>query len=164
LARHVVREDHEEDEHDDAGLHDAGCACDRRAECERENDAQLDDRVEETGDEAGSESGEHQFERDALRRRDGDAFVEGHVANVEELGQARAPEWAELPRRVEAARTSPARLGPDAVRRLAPLYRATAADLAIARRRYPHDPVVARLDTLVQRGRQAVYHTTPRTA
>jgi uncharacterized membrane protein SpoIIM required for sporulation len=43
-------------------------------------------------------------------------------------------------------------------------YRATAADLALARRRFPSDPVIYRLEQLVQRGRQAVYHTTPKTA
>jgi uncharacterized membrane protein SpoIIM required for sporulation len=86
------------------------------------------------------------------------------MANVDEFVQDRAPSWDELTRLVDAAGTSPAKLGPDRVRRLGTLYRATAADLAIARRRYPHDPMVARLDTLVQHGRQAVYHTTPRTA
>jgi uncharacterized membrane protein SpoIIM required for sporulation len=86
------------------------------------------------------------------------------MANVDEFVHDRAPAWDELTGLVDAAGTSPAKLGADRVRRLGTLYRATAADLAIARRRYPHDPLVARLDTLVQRGRQAVYHTTPRTA
>jgi uncharacterized membrane protein SpoIIM required for sporulation len=50
------------------------------------------------------------------------------------------------------------------VRRLGACYRATAADLALVRRRFPSDPTVFRLEQLVQRGRQAVYHTTPKTA
>src|SRR5262249_9024703 len=54
------------------------------------------------------------------------------------------------------------RLGPDGVRRLGACYRATTADLALARRRFPGDPVVARLEQLTQRGRVAVYHSRPR--
>lgn len=41
--------------------------------------------------------------------------------------------------------------------RLGASYRAAAGDLALARRRFPGDPVVARLDDLVARGRHAVY-------
>lgn len=40
---------------------------------------------------------------------------------------------------------------------LGALYRQAAADLAFARRRYPGDPVVTRLEGLVARGRGAVY-------
>jgi uncharacterized membrane protein SpoIIM required for sporulation len=43
------------------------------------------------------------------------------------------------------------------VRRLGALYRASAADLALARRRFAGDPVVARLETLVTRSRPLVY-------
>lgn len=59
------------------------------------------------------------------------------------------------------ARGRPERLGPAGVRRLGALYRAAAADLALARRRYPGDPVVARLEALVTRARPLVY---PRSA
>jgi uncharacterized membrane protein SpoIIM required for sporulation len=41
--------------------------------------------------------------------------------------------------------------------RLGSLYRATAADLATARRRWPHDPIVRYLEGLVTRGRANVY-------
>jgi uncharacterized membrane protein SpoIIM required for sporulation len=69
----------------------------------------------------------------------------------------------ELDGLLDAAGTHPARLGADGVRRLGTCYRAAIADLAFARRRYPSDPLVGRLERLVQRGRRAVYHTNPRT-
>ena len=53
-------------------------------------------------------------------------------------------------------------LGPDGVRRLGALYRATTADLALARRRFAGDPVVARLETLVSRARPLVYERARR--
>ena len=46
--------------------------------------------------------------------------------------------------------------------RVAALYRGAAADLALARRGHPGDPVVARLESLVTRARQAVYAEEPR--
>jgi uncharacterized membrane protein SpoIIM required for sporulation len=49
------------------------------------------------------------------------------------------------------------RRDPDAVRSLGSLYRAAAADLAVARRRFAGDPVVGRLEDLVRRARQVVY-------
>ena len=51
----------------------------------------------------------------------------------------------------------PERLGPARVLRLGELYRAAAADLATARRRYPRDPAIARLEALVGRARHLVY-------
>lgn len=58
---------------------------------------------------------------------------------------------------MDAAGGKPERLGPEQVRRIGRLYRSTAADLAIARRRFPGDPVVARLERLTVAARQAVY-------
>jgi uncharacterized membrane protein SpoIIM required for sporulation len=52
---------------------------------------------------------------------------------------------------------TPARRDPDGLRRLGALFRATAADLAVARRRFPGDPMIPRLEDLVRRGRQVVY-------
>ena len=49
------------------------------------------------------------------------------------------------------------RLGAAGLLELGALYRGSAADLAYARRRYPGDPVVARLEALVTRGRAVVY-------
>ncbi|HEY5077456.1 MAG TPA: stage II sporulation protein M, partial [Acidimicrobiia bacterium] len=46
------------------------------------------------------------------------------------------------------------------VLRLGSCYRAVAADLAFARRRFPSDPIVGRLERLTQRGRNAVYNTS----
>jgi uncharacterized membrane protein SpoIIM required for sporulation len=47
------------------------------------------------------------------------------------------------------------------VLRLGALYRGAAADLALARRGHPGDPVVSRLESLVARARQAVYADEP---
>jgi uncharacterized membrane protein SpoIIM required for sporulation len=73
------------------------------------------------------------------------------------FAQERQARWSELEALVAQARGRPARLGPDGVLRLGELYRASAADLAVARRRFPGDPVVDRLHDLVRRARQAVY-------
>lgn len=67
------------------------------------------------------------------------------------------PAWTELAGLVAAAGGRPERLGPDGVRRLGTLYRSAAADLALARRRFPLDPVVARLEEVVGRARHLVY-------
>ena len=76
---------------------------------------------------------------------------------VDRFTSERAPAWAELDQLVREARGRPDRLGPAGVLRLGALYRAAAADLALARRRMPGDPVVHRLEQLVGRARQAVY-------
>jgi uncharacterized membrane protein SpoIIM required for sporulation len=76
----------------------------------------------------------------------------------------RSATWDELERLVGAARNSPERLGAEGVRRLGACYRASAADLAHARRRFPADPVVGRLEALVRRARLAVYHSANRGA
>lgn len=57
------------------------------------------------------------------------------------------------------ARTSgkPGALGADGVRELGSRYRETAADLALARRAFPSEPVTPALESLVARARQAVY-------
>ena len=83
------------------------------------------------------------------------------MTNLDDFVRERAATWSELERLLDAAGNSPAKLGADGVRRLGASYRAVAADLAYARRRYRGDPVVERLDRLARRGRQAVYHTTP---
>ena len=76
----------------------------------------------------------------------------------------REPEWRELETLLHAAGRRPERLGGDGVRRLGALYRASAADLAFARRRFPADPVVARLERLVGAGRALVYARSTRRA
>ena len=82
--------------------------------------------------------------------------------NVDRFTREREQNWDELERLVTAARTRPERLGAESVRRLGALYRQTAADLALARRRLPGETVVARLDSLVGRARSLVYDADPR--
>ena len=79
--------------------------------------------------------------------------------NLDQFVSDRSPTWIELERLVDDAGSRPSRLGADGVRRFGECYRATAADLALARRRFPGDPVVARLEQLVQRSRQGVYNS-----
>jgi uncharacterized membrane protein SpoIIM required for sporulation len=77
--------------------------------------------------------------------------------NLARFLEEREPDWRELEALVERAGRRPERLGPDGVRRLAAVYRSVAADLALARRRFRGDPVVARLEALVGRARHLVY-------
>jgi uncharacterized membrane protein SpoIIM required for sporulation len=67
------------------------------------------------------------------------------------------PRWAELETLVKRSGGRAERLGPDGVRRLGALYRAAAADLALARRRFARDASRTRLEQLVPRARQVVY-------
>lgn len=80
------------------------------------------------------------------------------MANLDEFVSQRSPTWIELEQLLERAGSHPSRLGADGVRRLGTCYRASAADLAHARRRFPGDAVVVRLEQLVPRGRQCVYN------
>jgi uncharacterized membrane protein SpoIIM required for sporulation len=77
--------------------------------------------------------------------------------NLERFETTREPAWTALEAALKRAGDRPERLGAGGVRELGSLYRATAADLAFARRRFPRDPVTARLEALVLRGRAAVY-------
>lgn len=79
--------------------------------------------------------------------------------NLAELANAHGDDWAELDVLAQRARRGARRgkLSAHDVRRLAALYRATAADLAYARRRGPGDPLVARLERSVAAARLAVY-------
>jgi uncharacterized membrane protein SpoIIM required for sporulation len=78
--------------------------------------------------------------------------------NLERFIRERGGAWAELEKLVAAARGRAERLPPDEIRRLGTLYRSAAADLALARRRFPNDPVRARLEDLVRRAGAVVYH------
>lgn len=84
--------------------------------------------------------------------------------NLERFTRERQGQWNELEGLVGDAGRRPERLGPDGVLRLGALYRAAAADLALARRQFPGDPLVRRLETLVGRARGLVYDTPPRRA
>jgi uncharacterized membrane protein SpoIIM required for sporulation len=79
--------------------------------------------------------------------------------NLERFESQRGPDWLRLDAllRESAGRRGRRRLGAEGLLELGSLYRGTAADLAYARRRFPGDPVVTRLEALVTRGRAAVY-------
>src|SRR5918992_446797 len=83
--------------------------------------------------------------------------------NLGTFVRQRTPEWEELGRLVASAGHHPERLGPVGVRRLGSTYRAAAADLALARRRWPGDPVTVRLEDLVGKARHLVYASERRT-
>ena len=82
--------------------------------------------------------------------------------NLDRFLRERSGEWDELGELVRSAGRRPQKLGPSGVRRLGATYRAAAADLALARRRWPGDPVVVRLEDLVGRARHLVYATERR--
>jgi uncharacterized membrane protein SpoIIM required for sporulation len=82
--------------------------------------------------------------------------------NLERFEQERSPRWDELDEHVAAAQGRPERLGPAGVRELGTLYREAAADLAYARRAFPGDPVVSRLERSVGTARATVYQGTGR--
>lgn len=74
----------------------------------------------------------------------------------------RTEAWTQLDAMVKHARGRPERLGTDGLLALGALYRSAAADLALARRRWPGDPVVARLEDVVGRARHLVYDSQGR--
>lgn len=82
--------------------------------------------------------------------------------NVEGFVASRRPAWDELGSLLQRAGTHPERLGARDVRRLGARYREAAADLALARQRYPHNTVVVFLADLVGRARHVVYDAGPR--
>jgi uncharacterized membrane protein SpoIIM required for sporulation len=82
--------------------------------------------------------------------------------DVDRFVSERAAGWDELAALVREAGTRPQRLGAQRLLRLGARYRAAAADLALARRLYPADPLTRRLERLVTEARQCVYATEPR--
>jgi uncharacterized membrane protein SpoIIM required for sporulation len=84
--------------------------------------------------------------------------------NLERFQTERGNTWERLDIALKKAGDRPERLGADGVRELGTLYRGAAADLAFARRRFPRDPVTARLEALVLRARACVYARTGRRA
>lgn len=78
--------------------------------------------------------------------------------SVEYFIAARSGDWRELDAMLAALGRKPlAKLGAAHLGRFAHLYRATAADLAYARLRYRHNPVVGRLNALVNRAHGVLY-------
>ena len=76
---------------------------------------------------------------------------------LDRFERERAAGWSALDAALTRARGRPERLGSDGVLELGALYRGAAADLALARRLFPGDPLTARLETLVIRARAVVY-------
>ena len=74
----------------------------------------------------------------------------------------RGSRWDELERLLDDAGRRPERLGGPRLRRLGDLYRSAAADLVAARRRFPDDPVVDRLERMVRRGQGVLYERSSR--
>lgn len=71
----------------------------------------------------------------------------------------RQASWSELAALVRRARGRVTRLDAADVRRLGRCYREAVADLAVARRRFPAEPMTAELDALVRNARPLVYGT-----
>ncbi|MDH4116784.1 MAG: stage II sporulation protein M [Acidimicrobiia bacterium] len=72
------------------------------------------------------------------------------------------PGWTELDELSSRARRRGESLGGEGIRRLTDLYRAASADLAVARRLFPRDPVVADLETRVLRARGILFDRSGR--
>lgn len=79
------------------------------------------------------------------------------MSNLDAFVADRSPSWTELEDLVNRAGRRPERLGADGVHSLGAAYRSAVADLAFARRRFAGEPVVARLEHLVDRSRHTVY-------
>jgi len=82
--------------------------------------------------------------------------------NLDAFVRDRSEAWGRLDDLVRAARRRPESLGPQRVLQLGSLYRSAAADLALARGAFPGDPVVERLERIVNRARTLVYSTPAR--
>src|SRR3954470_7613855 len=82
----------------------------------------------------------------------------------ERFAAERGPDWTQLEDAIERAGDRPEKLGRDGVRRLGELYRAAAAELAFARRRFPGEAQTERLEALVLRSRATVYARVGRRA
>lgn len=77
--------------------------------------------------------------------------------NLERFLAERSPEWWELDQLLSRAGTTGAGLAPHELRRLGRLYRAAAADLAVARRSFADSDGALRLQALVSSAHGVVY-------
>lgn len=77
--------------------------------------------------------------------------------NLDAFLAERGPTWQALERDLASAQGRRGRLAPEQMIALGRDYRATVADLAFARRRFPGDPVIDRLERLALAGRQTIY-------
>ncbi len=76
---------------------------------------------------------------------------------LDRFERERSGGWRALEAALGKARGKPERLGAAGVLELGGLYRTAAADLALARRLFPGDPLTGRLEALVVRARAVVY-------
>lgn len=79
------------------------------------------------------------------------------MANVDEFIHQRWPGWDELRALIDRAGRDPRRLDAAEIERLGQLYRRVVSDLALARRDFPRDQVVAYLNDLATRTYPLVY-------
>jgi uncharacterized membrane protein SpoIIM required for sporulation len=91
------------------------------------------------------------------------AVLQRHRMNLERFLEQRSGDWAELESLLSRGGVSGGHLGPEELRRLGSLYRAAAADLAVARRSFPHTSGTLRLQALVASGYGVVYSRAERT-
>ena len=77
--------------------------------------------------------------------------------NLNTFIRDRSADWEAFEADLATSKGRPERLGVAGALQFGRRYRAIAADLAVARGRFPGDPVVGRLTALTLRGRQAVY-------
>jgi len=77
--------------------------------------------------------------------------------NLEAFVAEGSPSWQELEKLISRAGRHPERLGVNGILELGRLYRATVADVALARREFPGDPVLDRLEPLALRARHLIY-------
>jgi uncharacterized membrane protein SpoIIM required for sporulation len=82
--------------------------------------------------------------------------------NLERFVTTRAADWRALDGLVRRVSEHPERCTPDELVELGARYRAAAADLALARRAFPHQPVTDDLEHLVARARGIVYSRATR--
>ena len=77
--------------------------------------------------------------------------------NLKRFTATRQQAWTELESLLQLAKGRAARLDPTQVRNVGMLYRKAAADLSVARREFPGDPLVTKLERLVGDARAVVY-------
>ncbi len=77
--------------------------------------------------------------------------------NLDRFITDRRASWDELTALLDAAKGRPERIGAEKMRRLGALYRGAAADLAVARQRFPAEAAVPALEVLVGRAHSVVY-------
>lgn len=82
--------------------------------------------------------------------------------NLDRFIEDRRASWDELDALLAASRGRPERIGAERMLRLGALYRGAAADLAVARRRFPAEATVTALEDLVGRAHGVVYGTAVR--